>query len=871
MEDYNAVVVDAHADHVPEIMRKLADPRYDDVSVRHPTRSPGSSDARRRARLELVFKERLLDMAMEMRIRDIKRHVLDVDSYIGLKSLYTDPDALVLECVSPLAVARVSTLCSQLIFLTSDRALIRTAASKDTWEKLMNDAAKEDEALTITSLRWKAGKYGGRHFATVDATVGALTASRRRRHRRGKPATIVDHITEIRINGEVGHDSKGVINRLLQHACQTQALNLQPARDSERPEIGTSVHLLDLNPTAPPGHARFYLGSSADVRKVYQALHGQVLQIGSDTVSITVQNDAAEQLYPDVTPDQRSDVPFCLLLRRKLYRDFGVDCPSDIGPSSDSPTDPLVRTLARRQHLPYNGDVSITTWNAQALFAENPSCFKRKSKCAHDLMTSHDIGLWTEAHGTAGGSSVWTNPSACQSWWAPGPTTAAAGVGITVTDKFFALFGQHGNLDLYVLYFRTGSEVKPHDVAAAGLEHMDRLPSFFELREALRRRLSSHIAPRDSALSILGGDMNYVADEQDRINMARMVSSGARDSREEARWDTMVAQPHGLRELHQPCMTYASPNARSRLDRLYCNQEHTHYLDYNMSCAALPWCPELSRHRAVSFRRARPCRDSDSAQPLADHVVDHPDWPSKVALTFGELLDQSPGASRLRKASFLEEAMRTAAAHLDGPAHAASGTLSAEDRLGTTMRFLRASERQSPSAVSSCISRYPALCTLVDNPCDFTGPPQARLRLVRQHALDLARDHALDELNQLHGDLADLPAGCAAHRRRRVHRLIHRLAPGRNCATFAIMDKQGHATTDPSAMASTLRDHWSKVFAAQHTDAALRSQWQHEEADHGTPEDARHLPFNKPSREDFKNALRLSKNSAPGPDGITFR
>ena len=68
-------------------MRKLADPRYDGILVRHPTRSPGSSDARSRVRLELVFKERLTDMAIEMRIRDIKRNVLEVDSYIGLKSL----------------------------------------------------------------------------------------------------------------------------------------------------------------------------------------------------------------------------------------------------------------------------------------------------------------------------------------------------------------------------------------------------------------------------------------------------------------------------------------------------------------------------------------------------------------------------------------------------------------------------------------------------------------------------------------------------------------------------------------------------------------------------------------------------------------
>ncbi|CAK0824484.1 unnamed protein product, partial [Prorocentrum cordatum] len=242
VEEYNSFIVDAHADHVPEIMRKLADPRYAGILARHPTRSPSSTDARGRVRLELIFTERLSDMAMEMRMRDIKRRVLTIDSYIGLKSLYTDPNALILECFSPLAVAKVSSLCSQLFFLTSDRVLLLTEASTETWAQLLNDAAKEDEALTITRLRWKASKYGGRHFAAIDATASALRASRRRRNRRGKPATIVDHITELRING----------------------------------------------------HARVYLGSGADVRKVYQALHGQVLKIGTDTVSITVLNDALE-------------------------------------------------------------------------------------------------------------------------------------------------------------------------------------------------------------------------------------------------------------------------------------------------------------------------------------------------------------------------------------------------------------------------------------------------------------------------------------------------------------------------------------------------------------------------------------------------
>ena len=365
--------------------------------------------------------------------------------------------------------------------------------------------------------------------------------------------------------------------------------------------------------------------------------------------------------------------------------------------------------------------------------------------------------------------------------------------------------------------------------------------------------------------------MNYVADDKDRFTLTDMKPSGARDTREEARWEALVARPHGLHELHQPSMTYASPNARSRLDRIYCNQEPTHYLDYHMTCTALEWCPHLSRHRAISFRRFRPIKDTESVQPLADHLVGHPDWPSKVALSYGELLDREPDASQLKRVTLLKKAMRIAARNLDVQSYCVSGSLSVEDRLGTTMRFIRASERQSPSAISSCISRYPALCKMIDNPYDFTAPLHLRLRLIRQHALELAREHALDELSQLHSELTELPAEQAAQKRRRVHQLIHRLAPGRSCATFAVMDKHGCATTEPTVMASTLKAHWSQVFAAKGTDADLRGRWLREATECTPPEDGCHIPAVKPSLKHFKKALLFSKNSAPGPDGITFR
>ena len=65
------------------------------------------------------------------------------------------------------------------------------------------------------------------------------------------------------------------------------------------------------------------------------------------------------------------------------------------------------------------------------------------------------------------------------------------------------------------------------------------------------------------------------------------------------------------------------------------------------------------------------------------------------------------------------------------------------------MKFLRASESDNAGGISQCIERYPLLKDLVHNPYDFDSNPGHRLRLVRRHAVELAKDHAVDELNKL--------------------------------------------------------------------------------------------------------------------------
>ncbi|CAK0834700.1 unnamed protein product [Prorocentrum cordatum] len=139
------------------------------------------------------------------------------------------------------------------------------------------------------------------------------------------------------------------------------------------------------------------------------------------------------------------------------------------------------------------------------------------------------------------------------------------------------------------------------------------------------------------------------------------------------------------------------------------------------------------------------------------------------------------------------------------------------------------------------------------------------------HAIELAKDHAMDELNKLHDDLNELSEEQAMRRRQRNHRLLTRLAPGRNCSNFALAHRLGHVCTDPEHIAGVLCEHWSEVFKRKDTDSELRNRWLAEEARHGDPDMLRHVPQADVPFEMFEKAIRLTSNNSPGPDGILFK
>jgi len=126
------------------------------------------------------------------------------------------------------------------------------------------------------------------------------------------------------------------------------------------------------------------------------------------------------------------------------------------------------------------GDVSVCTWNSQALFCEldRPVSLRRDSKKRQlcKLLSKHHAVLLQEVHGTAGYYLSWAAPRGSKAYFSPGATASCAGVGVVVSIEFLSQFdpdpvfeevspgraavlrlrGNKGALDLWTIYGHTG-------------------------------------------------------------------------------------------------------------------------------------------------------------------------------------------------------------------------------------------------------------------------------------------------------------------------------------------------------------------------------------------------------------------------------
>ena len=297
-----------------------------------------------------------------------------------------------------------------------------------------------------------------------------------------------------------------------------------------------------------------------------------------------------------------------------------------------------------------------------------------------------------------------------------------------------SLKGPAGNLDIFSLYLPTGGQADEED------------DSLVALRSGIRKGLNKAIKDKLHALTLVGGDMNYVTSPEDRFSKSSMRWSGAKDSKEQEEWVELVEKVHGLHEIFQPMATHSSGRARSRLDRIYSNHHVADQLNAKLSCACLEWVPHLSHHRPVIFNLLKDSLSNPKVPFLDEKSIKDERWAHRVALRYGDLSQDRADLDACLKLSLLKQAIRETTEALQKEirkSHGYGTPVDTDDKIGWTMRAVYAHEKGYRNLLLRCIQAYSKLGELV-NPYKTLGRGGDFYKL-QDWAVTLHKEAALED------------------------------------------------------------------------------------------------------------------------------
>ena len=575
------------------------------------------------------------------------------------------------------------------------------------------------------------------------------------------------------------------------------------------------------------------------------------------------------------TPNPRSPIP--------------EDSDSDCSEAADDDLTTEMAALRSRMEadMAYTGSYRGAIWNAQGFLACKPTKYDKKLKKILSLLRNADFLMINETHSTQGKAAamdtILTKYGLTARWSHGG--SRRGGVAVIIKNTFLEKFrsnepqwfdieagtaaimrlqGKEGNLDIAPIYLPTGNQGETEGGRR----------SLLSLRSEIRTKIARHIRSRHAALTILGGDFNYVTEREDRMSKATAEWSKAADDKEEEDFTKKLGKRKQLHEIYQPHATHSCAKARSRIDRVYTTQCVSEQLDTKLGCAALDWDNELSAHRPVYFFKTRKSAvKAPRTGPLPQGPLSGLNWHKRVTCKYLELLKEyAEHTCPMRRLQALKQAVHEVTWTMHEDAVKANSTTLAEDnddKLGWTMRFIRAVEKNNRSVSEKCIRAYPLLTKLVDaqDPHLRAG---GKLQPIKAHAIELSRAMVLAEMRAIQSDDGSVGEDTQRNRRSKIQEKLRMLKPGACNTVGAIKCADGTMAVGSTEIATELRRHWKEVFAAKPCDPQLLDQWLREGLPQGAVWDDQDLQF-RIRAEDIRRAIRQAPNTMAGPDGLPYK
>lgn len=605
-------------------------------------------------------------------------------------------------------------------------------------------------------------------------------------------------------------------------------------------------------PHAPPQPATFYLAQTHNISQV-------LTQVGSGTSSHT-----------DIPPWHNIQTVQQGGITRVTKTQDSAKCGKDEEPSYEGQ---------------FRGDYRGVAWNAQALFAAKASRYNAKAAKISQFLQHNHFALIEETHGLSGREDALDLNTPHQSFWAHG-NASWGGVGIIVKESFLSRFhpvtqeswivieedragrlrlkGSEGNLDIVVVYLETGGEGK-------------------RSRQRTLNKVYEGCKHRSKVLTILAGDLSFVASKMDRFNKDPGTFVGDEDEEEEKDFKSKWGKEGGFMEWDMEGHTCETGQVRSRIDRALSNHYASDQLDHDFSCGAYS-TSNLSMHRPIFFRRTSSSRISSNKAGVIDSVVGHPGWQNRVTQWIRDKIREERARGNevddmLRCKETMQEVSE--AMHKEG---LVGKEKEEEDELGWSLRCIKTAAEVKVSRADKCIQALPWLKDFVSQ-----GDANARLKpgfiKLKEKAYEMAVKRASDLLNDI-ADHTDEEPGAREAKRGEAAKIIRRLTPGGGESIGVVEGDGGLRAESNEDIARVLSKHWASVFKAKGVNRRKLLTWlegitpKHKEVDKSNGRafgegewwglDRREEKW-KIELEDVERAIKHSNNSMCGPDGIPYR
>ncbi|CAK0882290.1 unnamed protein product, partial [Prorocentrum cordatum] len=206
IEEQPPYILDVPVVALPIVYAFMEDPGMSGAAIGRVSRSPGHTADAPRTIVEIRLHRSISALEQELRMRRVRSAALPPDSFYGSHAMFSDPAALIADLAHPSAACKAWPLCSGLILLSSQKALLLTEAEADTWQPVLDKALQEDTGTAILKLQWKPSRHGGREYAVPSATAQQLAALRRTRAPRTRRAARLESVTDAEIRGAASAD-----------------------------------------------------------------------------------------------------------------------------------------------------------------------------------------------------------------------------------------------------------------------------------------------------------------------------------------------------------------------------------------------------------------------------------------------------------------------------------------------------------------------------------------------------------------------------------------------------------------------------------------------------------------------------------------